>query len=64
LRDDPIFGDFVPGVLIVVGALLLLLTLGLAFTSFGEISAVLGVTCIVIGVVKHSRRAKPNRPLN
>jgi hypothetical protein len=50
------YGDFVPRVLIGVGALLIVLALLLAFTIFGEISAVLGVACIVIGVVKHSRR--------
>jgi hypothetical protein len=50
------YGDFVPRVLVGVGALLIVLTILLAFTIFGEISAVLGVACIVIGVVKYSRR--------
>ncbi|MFZ0059668.1 MAG: hypothetical protein WAL35_06435 [Acidimicrobiales bacterium] len=47
-----------PGVLIGVGALLILLTFLLAFTIFGEISAVLGVTCIVIGAVMLGRRTR------
>jgi hypothetical protein len=46
--------------LIVVGAILVVLTIGLAFTIFGMISAVLGVLCIGAGAVG-LRRADPGR---
>lgn len=48
----------VPGVLIGVGVLLIVLTLLLAFTIFGEISAVLGLGCVGIGAVMGSRRTR------
>lgn len=41
----------VPVVLIAVGVLLWLLALGLAFTIFGVVSALLGFACIVAGAV-------------
>jgi hypothetical protein len=41
----------VPTILIGVGAVLLVFTFLLAFTIFGEISALLGVACIVIGAL-------------
>ena len=39
------------GLLIAVGVLLWLLALGLAFTIFGVVSALLGFACIVAGAV-------------
>ena len=47
-----------PGVLIGVGVLLIVLTLLLAFTSFGEISAVLGLGCVGIGAAMVGRRKR------
>jgi hypothetical protein len=44
-----------PGVLIGVGVILIVLTLLLAFTIFGEISAVLGLGCVAIGAVMMGR---------
>jgi hypothetical protein len=41
----------VPVVLIAVGVLLWLLALGLAFTIFGIVSALLGFACIVAGAI-------------
>jgi len=41
----------VPVALVTAGVLLWLLALGLAFTIFGEISAVMGFACIGAGVV-------------
>jgi len=46
-----------PTVLIGVGAVLIVLTFLLAFTIFGEISALLGAMCIVIGAMLLGRRA-------
>jgi hypothetical protein len=40
-----------PTILIGVGAVLLVFTFLLAFTILGEISALLGVACIVIGAL-------------
>jgi hypothetical protein len=47
----------VPGVLIGLGGLLLVFTFLLAFTIFGELSAVLGITCIVAGSIMLGRRS-------
>ena len=44
-------------VLIGVGAVLIVFTFLLAFTIFGEISALLGVAFIVIGAMMLGRRA-------
>jgi hypothetical protein len=44
--------------LIAVGVILLLLTLGLAFTIFGLISFFLGVICICVGAIMLPRRAQ------
>jgi hypothetical protein len=54
---NPTYRDPVPSVLIGVGALLIVLTFLLAFTIFGEISAALGVVCILVGAVTLGRRA-------
>lgn len=43
-------------VLIVLGAVLVVLTFLLAFTIFGELSAVLGVACLVAGSLMLGRR--------
>jgi hypothetical protein len=47
----------VPGALIGLGVLLLVFTFLLAFTIFGELSAVLGVACLVAGSLMLERRA-------
>ncbi len=47
-----------PTVLIGVGALLIVLTFLLAFTIFGDISALLGAALIVVGAVMVGRRAQ------
>ena len=47
----------VPGVLIGLGVLLLVFTFLLAFTIFGELSAVLGVACLAVGSLMFSRRS-------
>jgi cobalamin biosynthesis protein CobD/CbiB len=54
---NPTYRDPVPSVLIGVGALVIVLTFLLALTIFGEISAVLGVVCILVGAVTLGRRA-------
>lgn len=46
-----------PTVLIGIGAVLIVLTFLLAFTTFGEISALLGVVCIACGAMMIGRRA-------
>ena len=46
-----------PSVLIGTGLVLIVLTFLLAFTIFGEISAVLGVACVVLGAVMLGRRS-------
>jgi hypothetical protein len=45
-----------PAVLVGVGGVLIVLTFLLAFTIFGVISAVLGITCLVVGATMLSRR--------
>jgi hypothetical protein len=45
-------------VLIGIGVLLFLLALGLAFTIFGVISALLGMACIVVGVLVLGHKSK------
>jgi membrane-bound ClpP family serine protease len=52
-----------PTALIVVGVVLILLTLGLAFTVFGLISAFLGVVCISCGAIMLSSRSRGPRRL-
>jgi len=47
----------VPAVLFGVGAALVILTFLLAFTVFGEISALLGVLCLVTGALMIARRS-------
>jgi hypothetical protein len=42
--------------LIILGAVLIVLTFLLAFTIFGEISALLGVVCMAAGAVLLSKR--------
>jgi hypothetical protein len=48
--------------LIVVGAILIVLSIGLAFTIFGVISALLGVVCIGVGAVARSRADLKRKP--
>ncbi|MGH9120952.1 MAG: hypothetical protein ACRDYC_03260 [Acidimicrobiales bacterium] len=50
--------------LLVGGALLVLLGLGLAFTFYGEIALVLGGACIVVGaaILGRRRRSVPLKP--
>jgi membrane-bound ClpP family serine protease len=47
----------VPVALISIGAVLIVFTFLLAFTIYGELSAVVGVACIVIGAVLLGRRS-------
>ena len=50
----------VGALLIGIGFVLLVFALGLAFTIYGEISAVAGVACLVTGIVKIARgRPRP-----
>ena len=46
-----------PAALISIGAVLIVFTFLLAFTIYGELSAVAGVACIVIGAVLLGRRS-------
>jgi hypothetical protein len=46
-----------PAALIGIGAVLIVFTFLLAFTIYGELSAVLGIACIVIGAVLLGRRS-------
>lgn len=50
----------VGSILIGLGVIFVLLALGLAFTIYGQISAVLGVVCVASGIVmilrKHASR--------
>jgi hypothetical protein len=48
--------------LIAVGAILIVLSIGLAFTIFGVISALLGVVCIGVGAVARSRADLKRKP--
>jgi hypothetical protein len=52
----------VSGLLIGVGVLLILLTFGLAFTIFGELSAVLGLAFIALGAFWLGRRSQDRGP--
>lgn len=45
------------GALLGIGIVLMVLTFLLAFTLYGEICAVVGVACLVIGAVKLARPA-------
>jgi hypothetical protein len=45
-----------PAVLLAIGGVLIVLTLFLAFTIFGMISALLGIVCLVVGATMVSRR--------
>jgi membrane-bound ClpP family serine protease len=47
----------VPAALIGIGAVLIVFTFLLAFTIYGELSAVAGVACIVIGAALLGRRS-------
>lgn len=50
-----------PMALIIVGALLVVLTFLLAFTIHAEMSAVVGVACIVLGSIWLGRRSEGRR---
>ena len=45
-----------PGVLIGLGLAMIMMTIMLAFTVYGEMAAVLGIACIVTGAVLFDRR--------
>jgi hypothetical protein len=47
-----------PAVLIGVGVILMVLTFLLAFTIFGQISALLGVAALAAGAIMLDRRAR------
>ena len=57
LSTPAFYGQAVGPFLIGLGVVLFLLALGLAFTIYGEISAVLGVACVAAGIVKTVRRS-------
>jgi hypothetical protein len=54
--------DVVAGVLIGVGVALIVLAFLLAFTIFGELSAVVGAVLIVLGARQTGRRALEKSP--
>jgi hypothetical protein len=51
---------FIGALLAALGPLFILLALGLAFTIYGEASAVLGVACLVAGIVILGRTRRPS----
>jgi hypothetical protein len=54
--------DVAAGVLIGVGVALIVLAFLLAFTIYGEVSAVAGAVLVVFGARRTGRRALPKTP--
>jgi hypothetical protein len=52
-----VYCDSVPTALIALGAVLIVFTFLLAFTIFGELSAVVGVACVATGAVLLGKRS-------
>ena len=50
--------SLVEALLVVVGAVLVLLTFGLAFTIYGEVCFVAGIACLLTAAVLFGRRVR------